>query len=127
MVGSALSGTISSATAQGYLPPYRGSAAASFTPTIMNSQNPGLGADNMGARHGGKLFIDPTSAMASSFLSENVPFNLERCPRSIIPPQNAEAYMRYLAGLKDEDSRQVGEQGCNANASGTRSVNSSDR
>ncbi|KAF8862169.1 hypothetical protein BDZ45DRAFT_799288 [Acephala macrosclerotiorum] len=123
MVGSALSGTISSATAQGYLPPYRGSAAASFTPTVMNSQNPGLGADNMGAKHGGKLFTGPAPAMA--FLSENVPFNSERYPRSIIPPQNAEAYMRYLALKKNEDNKQVGEQGWNANTTGTGSVNGS--
>lgn len=125
MVGSALSGTISSATAQGYLPPYRGSAAASFTPAVKSSQNPGFGIENMGSKHEGKHFAGQVPAMASSFLSENVPFKPERYPRPIIPPQNAEAYMRYLA-LKDDDDKQVGEQGWNANTTGTGPVNGSD-
>lgn len=125
MVGSALSGTISSATAQGYLPPYRGSAAASFNPAVMNSHNPGLGADNIVSKPDGKHFAVQPSAITTGFHFENVPLNSERYPRAIIPPNNAEAYMRYLA-LKDENNKQVVEQGWNANTSGAGPIKGSD-
>ncbi|KAE8453154.1 hypothetical protein EG329_011221 [Mollisiaceae sp. DMI_Dod_QoI] len=125
MVGSALSGTISSATAQGYLPPYRGSAAASLTPTAMNLQHPTLDVENIGSKHdAAKPFSSPTPAIATSFLSENRPFNSERFPRATVPPNDAEAYMRYLA-LKDENNKQIFEQGWNPETTGTGSVSGS--
>ncbi|KUJ22947.1 uncharacterized protein LY89DRAFT_162151 [Mollisia scopiformis] len=124
MVGSALSGTISSATAQGYLPPYRGSAAASLAPAVMNMQHTDSDGENGGSKRDSKHFSGPAQAMATSFLPENRPFNSERIPRAA-PTSEAESYMRYLT-TKEENDKRIIEQGWNANTTGVGPITGSD-
>ncbi len=110
MVGSALSGTISSATAQGYLPQYRGSAAASLAPAMLNLPT----VDRDGER---LIFKDAKDAVGSispmvvsSYLPENLPLNRDRTRRpspTTVDGFGAESYMRYLSQKDDMDKRTV--------------------
>lgn len=72
-----LSGTMSSATAQGYLPQYPGAAAASLAPTIAGYSNSQRSSspkfnDKLYRQPGETVSLDQTSQYASS--SENLPF-----------------------------------------------------
>ena len=102
MVGTALSGTVSSATAQGYLPQYRGSAAASLAPAMLNHAT--VDRDSEGLRAAseitkesiGGLSIVPTQII----LPENRPLNTDRIQALSTlggDTMRAENYMRYLA------------------------------
>jgi hypothetical protein len=125
MVGSALSGTVSSATAQGYLPPYFGSAAASLTPSAMNKQYLDTDGEHTGTKRDPSKNVTSLSGMATSFLPENRPFNSERYHRAISPATTAEGYMRYLSD-KDEKDKQIVESGWNANTTGIGPVSGPD-
>jgi hypothetical protein len=101
MTSPALSGAISSATAQGYLPQYRGSAAASLAPAIVNFTT----GERDGERTMAKADVTHDSATgvapshAANFLPENRPFSRNRLQRPTLPPaenMRAEEYMRYL-------------------------------
>ncbi|PBP20752.1 hypothetical protein BUE80_DR008283 [Diplocarpon rosae] len=97
IVGTPLSGTISSATAQGYLPQYGGSAAASLAPA-----------------ESGKISTSGvTSSMVGKFQSENRPFNQQRNNRAP-DTMNAEGYLRYITnkGITQDDLK-ILEQGWN--------------
>lgn len=126
MTGSALSGTVSSATAQGYLPLYFGSAAASLTPSATNLQYSDTDGEHIGSkRDSAKSVTGPAPGMASIFLPENRPFNSERYQRAVPLATSAEGYMRYLSN-KDENDKQIIEQGWNANTTGTGPITGSD-
>jgi len=106
----ALSGMVSSTTAQGYLPIYRGSAAASLSPTN--------GSD-------GAL-----SHISVNLLPENRPLTLEDQPhvskkKNSPETMGAEAYMRYLSNKADSDQKII-ESGWNANTDATGPVMGSD-
>ncbi len=106
VVGSALSGTVSAATAQGYLPQYRGSAAASLAP-----------ADN-----GNTSASNGASSTVANFQSENRPINQDKHQRNsrLIEPMGAEGYLRYVSA-KDisQEDRKILEQGWNPNTTAT--------
>lgn len=124
MVGSALSGTISSATAQGYLPPYRGSAAASLNPAAMNLQHRGSDGEGVGLK-ANKQFSGHSSTMASSYLPENRPFNAGRFLRAVPPTTSAEGYMGFTA-TKEEEDKTVTEAGWNPNTTSRGPITGSD-
>lgn len=112
----ALSGMVSSTTAQGYLPIYRGSAAASLSPTMGDHKANGT----MGVPH----------HVAASFLPENRPLNPDDRPgllhkRTSSENMGAEAYMRYLTNKADNDQRII-DSGWNTNTSATGPVMGSD-
>jgi len=130
MAAPALSGAISPATAQGYLPQYRGSAAASLAPTVLNipfleregehfiTKNDQTGSSTSG--------IAPL--IAANFLPENRPLNRDRGPRPIRPSpetMGAEGYMRYVSQKATEDKKII-EQGWNAGTTATGPVMGSD-
>lgn len=124
-VGAALSGTISSATAQGYLPQYRGSAAASLAPSVMNLQHTDSDSSEVtGPKRDVKRFPVAAPVMATSPLPENRPFTSEQVPRAASHP-DAESYTRYLA-TKDENSKQIIEHGWNSNTTGRGPISGSD-
>ena len=107
MVGSALSGRVSSATAQGYLPQYRGSAAASLAPAMLNHASADHDIDHKQASS--DITKEPATGIVNSqfMLSENRPFVNERM-HSVSSvggdSMRAESYMRYLA---QKDKRNV--------------------
>ena len=125
MSSPALLGGVTSATAKGYLPQYRGSAAASLSPAILNVAGLDRGQDSSTSK------IDsPKVANGSSFgvraLSENRP--LSRAIPIVRPPpdsMDAEDYMRYLS-QKAADDQFVKEHGWNTNTTGTGPVNGAD-
>ncbi len=110
MVGTALSGTVSSATAQGYLPQYRGSAAASLAPAMTNVTASERDADQSPAKaqtsKGNSI-----SFTAVNSLPENRP--LLDCPQGAITQSTdnmgAEGYMRFLTE-KDEKNKKIIEE-----------------
>lgn len=125
MSSPALLGGITSATAQGYLPQYRGSAAASLSPAILNVAGVDRDQD-----HSTSKIESPRVANGSfagvNVLSENRPLSraipIVRLPGEIM---DAEGYMRYLA-QKAEDDKQVKQHGWNTNTTGTGPVMGSD-
>lgn len=100
MTGIPLSGTISSATAQGYLPMYRGAAAASLD--------------------GGKVSGHAgTSIMAANYQSENRPIKQDRYQRNApqsFEPMSAEDFVRSVA--KKEADKKIVAQGWNSATTG---------
>lgn len=123
MTAPALSGTVSSATAQGYLPQYPGAAAASLAPSAFNitAQD-----DRPTTKLEQPFGIAPL--IASNFLPENRPLNRERSPRPVRPSSDtmgAEGYMRYIS-QKDDQDKKILEQGWNANTTATGPVMGSD-
>ena len=138
MAAPALSGAVSSATAQGYLPQYRGSAAASLAPTMitMNAleredENSAMKADQVKASVDNSIKVSMEGAVpliAANFLPENRPINRDRPHRPIlasVESMGAEGYMRYLAQKAENDKKVVG-QGWNPNTTGTGPVMGSD-
>lgn len=124
-VAQAVSGTVSSTTAQGYLPQYHGSAAASLAPAITNIAT----SDRESERITNKTQSTGVAPLiAANFLPENRPLNRDRTPRPIRPSpetMGAGAYMRYVA-QKAEADKKVIEQGWNANTTGMGPVMGSD-
>jgi hypothetical protein len=118
-------GTVSSATAQGYLPQYRGSAAASLAPAMFHS--PGRDGEHQTS----KVEQPPSSIdsiaplIASNFLPENRPLNRDRSPVRPSDTLGTEAYKRYLSRKADGDKKVI-EQGWNANTTATGPVMGSD-
>jgi hypothetical protein len=116
MSGPVLSGAVSSATATGYLPQYRGSAAASLAPTIMNASGAERELDRPTSKSGfSKEF---TELGPVNFQSENRP--LSRSEHSTRPsPERlgAERYMRYVS-QKDEGKKAT-EQAWKPSTTGT--------
>jgi hypothetical protein len=130
MTSPALSGAISSATAQGYLPQYRGSAAASLAPAIVNFTT----GERDGERTMAKADVTHDSATgvapghAANFLPENRPLSGNRLQRPTPSPtenMGAEEYMRYLT-QKDELDKKLLEKQWNADESGTGPISGSD-
>lgn len=117
MSSPALIRGVTSATAQGFLPAYRGSAAASLSPTILNVAGVDRGLETSDSK-----IESPKVANGSSFgakvLSENRPLS-RAIPIIRPPPENmdAEGYMRYLS-QKAADDQQSKEQGRSANITG---------
>jgi len=119
MVGSVVSGAISSATAQGYLPQFHGSAAASLAPAMLNLRVLERENERMVAKDGG-----PSPLVVSSFLPENLPFSKDRVQRQNPTTPDflgAEDYMRYVT-QKDGVDKKAAEPGLNAVASATSPV-----
>ena len=118
MAAPALSGTVSSATAQGYLPQYRGSAAASLTPAMF--LNPASDSDSghlIAKRDGRKEYNNNGAQLVpASFLPENYALNRGEILRS--ETMGAEAYMRYITRKADDDPKMV-DQGWNSSTTGT--------
>lgn len=85
IVGTPVSGTVSSATAQGYLPQYRGSAAASLAPVEVGKAT-------------------TTNASSTTFNYENRPLSQQRHSR-VVDTMTAENYLRYVTqkGIDQED------------------------
>lgn len=115
--------TVSSATAQGYLPQYRGSAAASLAPAMLS-----IPGSELYGEHADLKFDPPNQSTSGgvpatppSLLSENRPLKHVRSSRAARPTGDAldaEGYMRYLSQKADEDKRSL-ESGWNANTTGT--------
>jgi hypothetical protein len=139
MAAPALSGAVSSATAQGYLPQYRGSAAASLAPAMLNmstserkDETAGMKVDEpkmVTTENGFKVSMEGVVPLiAANFLPENRPINRDRPRRPIlasVETMGAEGYMRYLAQKADNDKK-ILEQGWNPNTTGTGPVMGSD-
>jgi hypothetical protein len=130
MVGPALSGTISSATAQGYLPQYRGSAAASLAPAMANL--PAGERDTERSMAKPELTYDSAVGAAplnaAKFLPENHPLTINRLQWPTPPPTDsmgAEEYMRYLS-QKDEMDKKGPAKKWNAEESGTGPISGSE-
>jgi len=130
MTGPALSGTISSATAQGYLPQYRGSAAASLAPAMVNLPVGERESERSTAKP--ELAHDSAAGVgsfnAATFLPENRPMARNRLQRPTPAPaesMGAEEYMRYLS-QKDEIDKKGLEKKWNTEDSGTGPVSGSD-
>ena len=139
MAAPALSGAVSSATAHGYLPQYRGSAAASLAPAMLNTMTTveredeagGTKIDHIKISANGDFKVSTEGVaqlIAANFLPENRPVNRDRPRRPIrasVETMGAEGYMRYLA-QKAEDDKKILEQGWNSNTTGTGPVMGSD-
>jgi hypothetical protein len=123
----ALSGPVSSATAQGYLPLYRGSAAASLAPAMLTMNTLEREDEPVGTKaEQARILVDNAikatlgtvvPLKAENFLPENRPTNRDRPHRPILASpetMGAEGYMRYLS-QKAEDDKKILEQGWNAN------------
>jgi hypothetical protein len=130
IVGLALSGTISSATAQGYLPQYRGSAAASLAPAMVNLPAGDRDDERSLAKpeltHDSAVSFAP--ANAANFLPENRPLTRNRLHRPTPPPaesRGAEGYMRYLS-QKNEIDKKGPEKKWNTDEPGTGPVSGPD-
>lgn len=113
--------TVSSATAHGFLPLYRGSAAASLAPAMLIVP----GAERISNRHSLKIDQQGRSgegrAAFSGIMNENQPLKANQSPGPLQPTRDAldaEGYMRYLTQRADEE-RRITEHGWNANASGS--------
>ncbi|RDW72123.1 hypothetical protein BP5796_08157 [Coleophoma crateriformis] len=94
----ALSGTVSATTAEGFLPQYRGSAAASLAPTMNTSPN--------GRTELREVEKDVTTHVTSKTKSENLPLDNIH-PFRPAPPEamGAEDYMRYVTAKDDGDKK----------------------
>jgi hypothetical protein len=131
MIGTTLSGTVSSATAQGYLPQYRGSAAASLAPTVLNIPS----AERDSERSTTKVdtakdsLFGLTSFTAANFLPENRPVSRDRTQRPIAVSADAldaEGYLRTVGRMGDDNNKEEIEQGWSGKASGSGPVMSSE-
>lgn len=125
MAAPALSGRVSSATAQGYLPNYRGAAAASLAPAAFNVTATERNSERQGMKMNlpngdSPLVVAPL--IAANFLPENRPINRDRRSPDTM---DAEGYTRYISQKADED-RKIIEQGWNANTTATGPVMGSD-
>jgi hypothetical protein len=121
MAAPALSGAVSSATAQGYLPQYRGAAAASLAPAALNMATT---ANAKTSQPNSPGFAPQVSA---NFLPENRSLNRNQSPLLTRPPpknMTAEEYARYVVE-KDEDQKII-EAGWNAKTTATGPVMGSD-
>ena len=142
MAAPALSGAISSATAQGYLPQYRGSAAASLAPamlspmatmaTIEREDDFGVSrVDQIRMSANGDFSVSTEGVaplIAANFLPENRPINRDRPRRPVrasVETLGAEGYMRYLT-QKAEDNKKIIDDSWNPNTTGTGPVMGSD-
>jgi hypothetical protein len=122
MAAPALSGAVSSATARGYLPQYRGTAAASLAPAMLNIPAVKNGGGNSDTKLPHPLLSTTgvTPLIAANFLPENRPLYSDRSARPIrssVEAMSAEAYARHLA-QKNEDQK-ILEQGWNSKTTGT--------
>ncbi|CAG8961119.1 hypothetical protein HYFRA_00002662 [Hymenoscyphus fraxineus] len=97
MTGSAVSGKVSSATATGYLPLYRGTAMASLAPTFSNASS----------ERDTETTVKPQFSRDNTFSS--VGGSGSNGSESIEDLTSAEGYMRYLA-QKRPDSKKFAEQ-----------------
>ena len=135
-----LSGAVSSSTAQGCLPQYRGTAAASLAPAMFTTttlegedESAGMKVDQLKVSTDGNGNLKASMEgvvplIAANFLPENRPLNRDRPRRPIrasVETMGAEGYMRYLS-QKAEDDKKILEQGWNSNTTGTGPVMSSD-
>jgi hypothetical protein len=110
MTGFAVSGTVSSATAAGFLPQYRGSAAASLAPTISNVV---AQRDIEGA------FTKPRTlrenSATSTLIGENRPLHPTAGPEDT--SNGAASYLRSIVRKTDDDKMMI-EQGWDKSAIG---------
>lgn len=130
MTSPALSGAISSATAQGYLPQFRGSAAASLAPAIVNFSTGERDSVRSMARPetARDSAVGAASSLAANFLPENRPLNVTHLQRPTPPPvetMGAEEYVRYLT-QKDEADKKLLEKQWNTEENGTGPISGSD-
>ena len=139
MAAPALSGAISSATAQGYLPSHRGSAAASLAPAMFNALTTLERQDDSGLMKIDHIKISADGSfevstegvaplIAANFLPENPPVDRDRPHRPVrasIETLGAEGYLRYLT-QKAEVDKKIVEEGWNSNTTGTGPVMGSD-
>jgi hypothetical protein len=114
-------GAMSSATARGYLPPYRGSAAASLAPSISNIIAPTLGLERAASCCDGDIPSHPDSS--DSILTENWPF-----PHSVAPIGNSMSAVRQLrrTGRLVKDHKDSSDSGLDQYTAGTGPVDSSE-
>lgn len=123
--------TVSSATAQGYLPQYRGSAAASLAPAMFRIPTPERDHEHLSSKtelpNPSADIIIPASA--SRVLPENWPLHRSQSPRLIRPATNtlgAEEYMRCIISQKADEDKRIIERGWNARTTATGPVMGSD-
>lgn len=99
--GTPLMGTVSSATAQGFLPQYRGSAAASLAPAEY-------------------VPYKSASSKSTNSQTENRPLNQDKYERSGFPaPQTAQEYLRQISDQLHETEKGNIDQGWNPNTTRT--------
>ena len=130
---------VSSATAQGYLPSHRGSAAASLAPAmfdIMTTLERGdesgiLKVDHIKVNADGNFEVSTEGVaplIAANFLPEDRPLDRDRPRRPVrasVETLGAEGYLRYLT-KKAQDDKKIVEEGWNSNTTGTGPVMGSD-
>jgi hypothetical protein len=139
MSAPAVSGTVSSATAQGYLPSLRGSAAASLAPAMLNTlttmeredQTGLMKIDHIKISADGNFEVSTEGVaplIAKNFSPENRPLDRDRPHRPVrasVETLGAEGYLRYLTEKAEADKKIV-EDGWNSNTTGTGPVMGSD-
>lgn len=106
MSAPALSNGVTSATAQGYLPQYRGSAAASLSPAFLNVASSEREAIGSSAKNEQSRDINASVGRTSTatLLSENRPFNHDPPTLHPVPSSmDAEAYMRFVQKRAEEE------------------------
>lgn len=128
MSGPALSGGVSSAIAHGYLPHYRGTAAAALSPALLNVAGIERDLDHDTMKTESPKDVNGASPHnnAANNLSENRP--LSRAIPIVRPApetMDAEGYMRYLTQKADDDKK-VSELGWNPNTTGKGPIMGSD-
>lgn len=130
-MGTTLSGTVSSATAQGYLPQYRGSAAASLAPAVLNIPSAERDSEHSTTKvdTAKDSVFGLTSLTAVNFLPENHPLTQDRTQRPIAASADAldaEGYLRMLGRMGDDNNKEDVEQGWSGKTSGSGPVMSSE-
>ena len=121
MAAPALSGMVSAATAQGYLPHYHGAAAASLAPAAFNIPVPDRSSEQRDVK-ADVSFSEIAPTVVANLLPENRALNRNRpAPEGL----GAEEYMRYVSQKAGEDKKII-EQGWNANTTARGPVMGSD-
>jgi hypothetical protein len=122
LVGSIVSGSISPAVAQGYLPQYRGSAAASLAPAMLNVETspPKLKvAKDSGY---GSFCFSAENAMSEM---QTVQGQYQKATTGSVEGLGAENFERFIKKQDDMNKKLVG-QGWTTETTGKGPVNGSD-
>ena len=114
MTGFAVSGTVSSATAAGFLPQYRGSAAASLAPTISNAV-----AQRDIEEALAKVQIVREDSAASTLVGENRPLSPTVGPEDT--SNDAAGFLRSIVRKTDDDKKMIA-QGWKTSPTGFRTT-----
>lgn len=110
--GPVLSGSITPTIAQGFLPQYRGSAAASLTPTMMNNTvaDRDLSYSQSGSESVNDMGKATVAFMHTDVLAENRPPQMSRRSYQVTggsEDSGAQEYMRHIAQKDDKNKKMI--------------------